>query len=139
MKNFKIFPNVHIGKNCFIDDYSILGIPPKGAKKGEFETFIGKNSYIRSHTVIYAGNKIGNNFQTGHQVIIREFNEIGDDVSIGTNSVVEHHTRIGNGVRLHSNAFVPEFSILEDGVWIGPNVVLTNALHPLCPKAKECL
>jgi acetyltransferase-like isoleucine patch superfamily enzyme len=35
--------------------------------------------------------------------------------------------------------FVPEFSELEDGCWLGPNVVVTNALHPLCPKVKDCL
>jgi len=139
MNNSKIFPNVKLGKNYLIFDYTILGIPPKGAKKDEFVTIIGKNSYIRSHTVIYAGNKIGDNFQTGHHVMIREFNEIGDNVSIGTNSVIEHHIRMGNNVRIHSNVFIPEFSILKDRVWIGPNVVLTNAYHPLCPKAKECL
>jgi len=139
MKDNKIFPNVRVGKNCFMDVYTIIGIPPKGAKEGEFETIIGENSYIRSHTVIYAGNKISSNFQTGHHVMIREFNEIGCHVSIGTNSVIEHHVKLGNNVRIHSNAFIPEFSILKDGVWIGPNVVLTNAYHPLCPKAKECL
>lgn len=139
MKNNKIFPGVHLGKNYFMGDYTILGIPPKGAKDGEFETIIGENSYIRSHTAIYAGNKIGNNFQTGHHVMIREFNEIGDNVSIGTNSVIEHHIKMGNNVRIHSNTFIPEFSILKDRVWIGPNVVLTNVYHPLCPKAKECL
>lgn len=139
MKNNKIFPNVHLGKNYFIYDYTILGIPPKGAKEGEIETKIGENSHIRSHTIIYAGNKIGDNFQTGHHVMIREFNEIGNNVSIGTNSVIEHHIKIGNNVRIHSNAFIPEFSIFKDRVWIGPNVVLTNAYHPLCPKAKECL
>ncbi|MCS7221192.1 MAG: N-acetyltransferase [Anaerolineae bacterium] len=42
-------------------------------------------------------------------------------------------------MRIHSQAFVPEYSILEDGCWLGPNVVLTNALHPLCPKVKQCL
>lgn len=139
MKNSKIFPSVNLGKNYSIYEYTILGIPPKGAKEGEFVTTIGENSYIRSHTVIYAGNKIGSNFQTGHHVMIRELNKIGDDVSIGTNSVIEHHITIGDNVRIHSNAFIPEFSTLEDGVWIGPNVVLTNAYHPLCPKAKECL
>jgi len=139
MNKTNIFPNVKLGKNSLIFDYTILGIPPKGAKKGEYETIIGKNSCIRSHTVIYAGNKIGDNFQTGHHVMIREFNKIGDNVSFGTNSVIEHHVKIGNNVRIHSNAFIPEFSILKDGVWIGPNVVLTNAYHPLCPKAKECL
>jgi acetyltransferase-like isoleucine patch superfamily enzyme len=139
MKNSRIYPNAHLGKYFFIDDFVIIGIPPKNAEEGEFEITIGDNSRIRSHTVIYAGNKIGKNFQTGHHVMIREHNYIGDNVSIGTNTVIEHHIKIGNNVRIHSNAFIPEFSILEDGAWIGPNVVLTNAYHPLCPKAKECL
>ena len=71
--------------------------------------------------------------------MIREENEIGEHVSIGTNSVVEHHVKIEDRVRIHSQAFVPEYSTLEEGCWIGPNVVLTNAPHPLCPQAKECL
>jgi len=89
--------------------------------------------------VIYAGNRIGNNFTTGHGVLIREENIIGDGVSIGSHSVIEHHVTIGNRVRLHSQVFVPEFSVLEDECWLGPNVTLTNVLHPVCPKAKECL
>jgi acetyltransferase-like isoleucine patch superfamily enzyme len=94
---------------------------------------------IRSGTVIYAGNVIGDHFQTGHHAMIREENRIGDDVSVGTNSVVEHHIEIQNGVRIHSQAFVPEFSVLEEGAWIGPNVAFTNAIHPTCPRSKECL
>lgn len=42
-------------------------------------------------------------------------------------------------MRIHSQVFVCEYSILEEGCWIGPNAVLTNTLHPLCPKAKQCL
>jgi uncharacterized membrane protein len=34
---------------------------------------------------------------------------------------------------------VPEFTVLEKGCWVGPNVVFTNALHPLCKRAKDCL
>jgi len=71
--------------------------------------------------------------------MIRESNVIGNNVSIGTQSVIEHHVKIGNGVRIHSQTFISEYSVLEEGCWIGPNVVLTNAYHPLCPKAKECL
>jgi acetyltransferase-like isoleucine patch superfamily enzyme len=89
--------------------------------------------------VIYAGNRIGARFQTGHSVLIRELNEIGDDVSVGSHSIVEHHVRIGNRVRIHSNVFIPEFSILEDDAWIGPNVVVTNALYPGSPSAKSDL
>lgn len=42
-------------------------------------------------------------------------------------------------MRIHSQAFICEYSFLEEGCWIGPRVVLTNTLHPLCPKAKQCL
>jgi acetyltransferase-like isoleucine patch superfamily enzyme len=89
--------------------------------------------------VIYAGNVIGDHFQTGNKVNIRELNRIGDNVSVGTLSVIEHHVEIGNNVRIHSQAFIPEFSVLEDNVWIGPNVVLTNAKYPLSPGVKEAL
>jgi len=102
-------------------------------------TRIGANALLRSHTVVYAGNHIGKNFQTGHCVLVREENEIGDDVSIGSHSIVEHHVIIGNRVRLHSNVFVPEHCVLEDDAWLGPNVCLTNADHPRCPNIPRCL
>jgi acetyltransferase-like isoleucine patch superfamily enzyme len=137
--NFVVFPNVKIGNNCIIEDYVVIGIPPKGYEPGELETIIGDNAVIRSHTVIYAGNKIGNNFQTGNKANIREQNEIGDDVSIGTLSVVEHHVKIGDGVRIHTQVFVPEFTVLEKLCWLGPNAVLTNAKYPKSPSAKTTL
>ena len=136
---YKIYPNVKIGKGAKIGDFVIIGVPPRGKEPGELETIIGNDAVIRSHTVIYAGNIIGDSFQIGHHVMIREDNRIGNKVSIGTNSVVEHHVTIEDNVRIHSQAFVPEWSILETGCWIGPNVVLINTYHPLCPKAKECM
>ncbi len=130
MANFKVYPNVILGKNVIIGDYCIIGHPPKGKKSGELKTVIGDNAVIRSHTVIYAGNEIGSNFQTGHHVLIRAHNKIGRNVSIGTNSVIEHHIRIADGVRMHTSVFIPEYSELKKSCWIGPNVVFTNALHP---------
>jgi len=135
----KIFPGVTLGDGSVVEDFAIIGSPPKGKKAGELQTTIGKGAIIRSHTVIYAGNRIGDNFQTGNKVNIRESNEIGDNVSIGTLSVIEHHVRIGNGVRMHSQVFVPEFTVIEDDAWLGPNVVITNAKYPLSPGVKETL
>ena len=132
-----IYPNVKLGKNCIIEDFVIIGAPPKDSFAGEIETIIGDNAIIRSHTVIYAGNRIGNNFQTGNKANIRELNEIGNNVSIGTLSVIEHHVKIGNGVRIHTQVFIPEFTILEDESWLGPNVVITNAKYPKSPNAKK--
>src|SRR4029434_11032591 len=102
-------------------------------------TVIGKGAVIRSHTVIYAGNIIGNNFQTGNKVNIRESNRIGNNVSVGTLSVIEHHVEIADNVRIHTQVFIPEYSTLEEGCWIGPNVVFTNAKYPLSPRVKDNL
>jgi len=134
-----IFPGVTLGAGSIVEDYAIIGSPPREKKAGELQTIIGKGAIIRSHTVIYAGNRIGDNFQTGNKVNIRESNEIGNNVSIGTLSVIEHHIRIGNNVRMHSQVFVPEFTVIEDDAWLGPNVVLTNAKYPLSKDVKETL
>jgi acetyltransferase-like isoleucine patch superfamily enzyme len=138
-ENAKIYPNVKFGSQCTIEDFAVIGVPPRGRKPGELETIIGDNALIRSHTVLYAGNIIGDNFQTGNKANIRELNKIGNNVSIGSLSVIEHHVSIGNGVRIHTLAFIPEYTILEDQSWIGPSVVFTNAKYPNSPNAKQGL
>jgi acetyltransferase-like isoleucine patch superfamily enzyme len=135
----RIHGRVKLGHDAHIGDYVVIGEPPRGKKAGQLKTTIGARAVIRSHSVIYAGNAIGNDFQTGHGVLVREETHIGNNVSIGSHSVVEHHVTIGNNVRLHSNVFVPEFSVLEDGCWLGPNVVVTNARYPQSSNAKESL
>ena len=139
MDTFRLHAGVSLGANCIIGDFCIIGVPPARVRDGEMETHIGPDAVLRSHTVIYAGNVIGARFATGHGALIRESNEIGDDVSVGSHSIVEHHVRIADRVRIHSGAFIPEFSILEEGCWIGPHVVFTNVLHPLCPEVSKCI
>lgn len=135
----KIYDNVEIGKNVEIEEFCIIGKPPRGKKNGELKTIIGDNAVIRSGTVIYAGNTIGKNFNTGHNVVIREENKIGDNVSIGTLSCIEHHIVIEDGVRIHSQVFIPEYTIIKKNAWIGPNVVVTNAKYPLSKNVKNNL
>lgn len=135
----KILLGVEIGPEAELGDFVIIGVPPRGKKEGELTTVIGPKALIRSHTVVYAGNQIGSNFQTGHGSLIRENNKIGDNVSVGSHSVIEGYVHIGNGVRIHSQVFVPEFCVLEDYSWLGPNVVLTNARYPLAKDSKETL
>jgi acetyltransferase-like isoleucine patch superfamily enzyme len=139
MNTYIIGDGVTLGPGTHVEDFCIVGTLPRGAAPGTLTTTIGDNAVIRSHTVIYAGNVIGRNFQTGNKVNIRESNRIGDDVSVGTLSVIEHHVVIGNNVRIHTQVFIPEFSVLEDGCWLGPHVVLTNAKYPLSPDAKKTL
>lgn len=139
MENYHIHRGVELGEDVAIEPFCIIGASPRGHSEGELITVIGSQAIIRSHTVIYAGNRIGGHFQTGNKVNIRELNQIGDHVSIGTLTVVEHHIEIGNRVRIHSQAFIPEFTVIEEGAWIGPNVVMTNAKYPLSPGVKENL
>ncbi len=134
-----IHPNVHLGEGHEISDFCILGEPPRGRKLGEVPLSIGSNARVRSHTVIYAGNRIGNDFQTGHSVVIRENNQIGDKVSIGTLAALEHENRIGNNVRIHTAAIIGEYVTLEDNTWIGPRTIFLNDPHPPCPRYRECV
>lgn len=135
----KIYPGVVLGSNVIVEDFCLIGVPPKGFQPDELKTYIGDNSVIRSHTVIYAGNTIGKNFQTGNKANIREMNTIGNNVSIGTLSVVEHHVSIEDEVRIHTQVFIPEYSTLKRKSWVGPNVVFTNAPYPQSPNVKEKL
>lgn len=139
MQFLRIYPNVQLPEDAQVDDFVVLGKPPRGKAPGELPLVFGPGCVIRSHTVIYAGNQIGAKLQTGHHVMIREENTIGDNVSIGTQSVVEHHVQIADGVRIHTQVFVPEYSILEAGCWLGPNVVITNAKYPLSQGVKDRL
>jgi acetyltransferase-like isoleucine patch superfamily enzyme len=135
----KILPDVLTGNNLTLGNFVIIGLLPNAQSLDEFSTRIGNDAIIRSHTVIYAGNVIGNSFQTGHGVLVREHNRIGHNVSVGSHSVIEHHVEIGDDVRIHSNVFISEYTVLETGCWIGPSVVFTNALYPRSRNVKASL
>jgi acetyltransferase-like isoleucine patch superfamily enzyme len=134
----KIYDNVILGDNVIIEDFVVLGKPPIDKKNGELKTVIGDNSLIRSNSVIYAGNKIGNNFQTGHGILLRENNKIADNVTVGSHSVVEGHCEIQNGVTIHSDCFIGENTLIEENVWIGPKCITLLTPHPRCEYKKNC-
>ena len=139
LRDIQIFEKTTIGRNEILEGPCIIGKCPQGAKEGELETRIGENCHLRPFTTVYAGNLIGNNFQTGQGASIREDNIIGDNVVIGTNTVLEFGNRIGNNVRVHSGCFL-EMVTIEDNVFVGPGTVFTDDPHPMnCPKYKECL
>ena len=136
-KNVIIYEPIQIGKDPIIEDFVILGKLPIGAKSDKMKLVIGDFPVIRSGTIIYAGNVIGNNFQTGDNARIREKNRIGNDVSVGSGSIIECECEIMNNVKIHSGCFIPEYTLIKDHAWIGPSVVMTNVLHPPCPAFKK--
>lgn len=100
-------------------------------KEGSKPPIIGKNSVIRSNSIIYNDVVIGDNFRTGHNVVIRENTNIGDDVLIGTNTVIEGDVIIGSDVSIQSNVYIPTNSVIEDNVFIGPCACFTNDKYPV--------
>lgn len=126
--------DVEIGENTFIGANCIIGEELMDfcidRKYHKHPLSIGKNSIIRSGSIIYGDSQIGDSFQTGHQVTIREKTIIGNNVSIGTLSDIQGSCEIGNYVRLHSNVHIGQLSRIEDFVWIFPYVVLTNDPTP---------
>jgi len=123
------------GKNFHADETCIIGYMP-ARKIKDYNLYIGDNAVIRSGTVIYLGSRIGNNFETGHNVVIREENTIGDNFKIWNNSCVDYGCKIGNNVKVHNNVYIAQFTIIEDDVFLAPGVMIANDLHPLCG---ECM
>lgn len=132
----KILNDARLGEDCAVEDFVIIGATGNDTLE---PSVIGRGAKIRSHTVIYGGNTIGENFMTGHGALIRELNVIGNNVSVGSHSIVEHHVILEDGVRIHSGAFVPEYTVVEKDAWIGPKVTITNTVHPKCPNMPNCL
>lgn len=132
------FKNVLIGKNAIIEDYVIVGQPSRSELNGGLATTLGDNALLRSHTVIYSGNRIGNCFQTGHGALLRECNEIGDNVTVGSHSVVEGYCKISDFVTIHSNCFIGEETIIEENAWLGPGCMTLLTIHPRCKFKEEC-
>lgn len=126
--NVHIKRNTYIGARCILGEYLVDFYNDRINK--HHPLVIGENSLIRSETIIYGDNTIGNFFQTGHRVTIREHSEIGHHVRVGTLSDIQGYCRIGNYVNLHSNVHIGQKSNIHNFVWIFPYVVLTNDPTP---------
>ncbi len=136
-RNVVIHKPIKIGENPVIEDFVVLGKPPAESKTSKKKLIIGDFPIIRSGTIIYAGNVIGNNFHTGDNARIRENNRIGNNVSVGAGTIIERQCDIMDNVKIHSGCFIPEYTIIKENAWIGPSVVMTNVLHPPCPVFKK--
>jgi acetyltransferase-like isoleucine patch superfamily enzyme len=133
--NAIVYSNVEIGDGTFVGPDCILGEPItvfyKNKEGYENPTLsVGKNSIIRSHSILYAGSRIGESFQTGHHVTIRERTQIGRHCSVGTYGDIQGEVQIGDYCRFHSNVHISQFTVIKNYVFIFPNCVLTNDPHP---------
>lgn len=120
METAKIFPNVRLGEGVVLQDWVVIGIPPRGVAPGALETVIEAGAVIRSHTVIYAGSRIGTGFKTAHRAILGPGLEIGANCSVGNSSVVMGYARLFDGAKVHGHCTIGAFSIIQEQAWVGP-------------------
>jgi acetyltransferase-like isoleucine patch superfamily enzyme len=133
--SFRKYPNVNLNGTVTIEDFVILGHPLRDQTQPNLT--IGNKALIRSHSVIYAGTTIGEQFTSGHGILIRENCKIGNNVSIGSHTVIERDVIIEDRVRIHSNAFIPENTVIHHDAWIGPHAIFVNDPHPPCAKCMK--
>lgn len=129
-----VYDNVSIGDAGNVGARCILGEHPMDYYKTRKDVNqfldIEANALIRSETIIYGNNFIGENFQTGHRVTIREKSKIGNNVRVGTLSDIQGNCEIGDYVNIHSNVHIGQASVVKNYVWLYPYVVLTNDPNP---------
>lgn len=132
--NTVIYDNVIIEDDVTISHNCIIGEPLNNYYSNPGysnpETVIGQGSLIRSHAIIYAGNRLGNNVQTGHRITLRENNFIGHHTVVGLLSDIQGNVKIGNYCRLYSNVVVSSGSVIGNYVFLYPFTTLTNDPYP---------
>jgi len=99
---------------------------------------IGRESRIRSHTVIYGGSTFGDQLETGHHVSLREGITAGKNLRVGSYSDVQGSLSIGDFVRLHSNVHLGKNTKIGSFVWVFPFVVTTNDPQPPSEQVLGC-
>lgn len=134
--NVIIKENVVIKQGTFIADNCIIGEYGKEYYTDEYytnpKTVIGKNSIIRSYSIIYSSTEVGTNLSTGHFAVIRENVKIGDNCSVGTYSTIASDVVIGNNSRIHTHVLITDKSKIGDNVWVFSNVTTSSDIHPPC-------
>jgi acetyltransferase-like isoleucine patch superfamily enzyme len=132
--NASIYDGVEIGDDSIICNDCIIGEPLNSYYKDSAyvnpPTIIGRDSILRSHTIIYAACNIGQGFSSGHRVTIRENTIMGENCSVGTLSDLQGQVKIGKYCRLHSNVHLAQGSQLGDFVFMYPYSVMTNDPYP---------
>ncbi len=131
-----IHADVVIGDNTIIGSFCELGIKHPS---NETNLIVGKDSVIRSHSVIYAGSQFDSNLETGHHVSLREGISAGKNFKVGSYSDIQGDLEIGNFVRLHSSVHLGKHTQIGNFVWIFPFVVTTNDPQPPSELVLGCI
>lgn len=127
----RIYDNVEIAMGTRIHDHCVIGFPTSHQEYAGKVLQIGRNSIVRSHTVLYEGSVFEDRLETGHHVVIREGTTAGADLRVGNFSDIEGDCIIGDFCRFHGYVHVGKGSKIGNFVWLFSLCTLTN--DPLPP------
>lgn len=128
-----------VGGGLSTDAGVLIGYPAARDPGEPPVTSLGQDARLRSGTIVYAGARIGDRFETGHHVVVREECEIGSDVSVWSNTVVDYGCRIGDGVKIHSNCYIAQFTDIGEDAFLAPGVTIANDLYPGREDSREVM
>ncbi len=124
---------VTVGEGLQADAWVVIG-ERTGRPGVRHEGSLGAHARLRRGTILYAGSRIGDHFETGHFAIVREECTIGDHVSLWSHSVVDYGVSIGSHVHIHTGIYIAQYTTIEDEVFLAPGVKFANDPHPICGK-----
>lgn len=115
-------------RDVVVEDGATVGVP---YAEGSTPPEIGRNSVIRSGTIVYDDVVAGDSFVTGHHALVREETTVGDDVLVGTQAVLDGATTVGSRVSMQTGVYLPRETEVGDDVFLGPNATLLNDPYPV--------
>lgn len=133
-----IHPHVFVGEGVSlasgveIFNGAVIGKAPKGAgataRKIEYQKtiFIGHETSVGPHAVIYYDVKIGSKNLIGDGASIREQCQIGNYCIISRYVTLNYNVTVGNNVKIMDLSHITGNSIIEDNVFISALVGSAN-------------
>lgn len=92
---------------------------------------------IHPCALVEPGAEVGAGTRVWQFAVVKKGARIGKDCNIGAHCYVEGGVSIGDGSTVKNDVALWEGVALEDGVFVGPNAVFTNDLHPRSPRLAE--
>lgn len=127
-----VAPWVTFGEGCVVHPFAVIGRLPSQSKALRRtpatvrELFIGPNTEIGPHAVIYGGATIGSDCLIGDHASIREDSIIGDRCIIGRSVTVNYDATLSNDVRLQDGTHITGGMKIGRNSFFGVGVVTSN-------------
>jgi UDP-N-acetylglucosamine acyltransferase len=121
----------HLGKNCQVGHYSLLGLPPQDLKYKNEKTFleIGDGTIIREFASLHRGTTYHYKTSIGKNCFIMTYVHVAHDCLIGDNVILANAVNMGGHVEIDSFASVGGLTAIHQFVKIGQHSFVGGGLR----------